>query len=653
MSDFVIERLPQASSAQQDGFTIESLPNNAGYVPKGTGEMRSYNWGPVGEAEQYVAEKTGLRPETVRNYDPIRAAAGAGYGAVIKPVSGLAQLGSRAAAYTASGFGYTPNRVSDYLYDEAAKADETTNILKSKADVFSGAAERTSAPNVPEFVGEAFSPIYWGAGRGTANVVNRLIPQKMVPTPQGEVQAGANAAIRGTVRGAATGAEIGASQPVYTNELTKGLGEGEEPFYSQKAKNIGVGAVTGPLSEAAGNVIGGIVGPAISQDVRYLHEKGISTTAGQTLGPSAASIERNVFGNMPFAGHKVDERKLANISEMNRVALAEPLKTIGQNMPEHVPPGFGGYEHVRDAVVKELGDTYSSIRFRPGSPTNSTLMNDLRNIVSEATAKLPPQNADNVARTLNNTVMDLFNKAAAKPGRNAGVVAPDELRDLMSSLKTEALELGASGHSVYEKRQGFYIRQAVNAIDDRIARQHGQAVSDRLATANKAYAQLSVLRDAVTSPDSVHGVFSPNTLQRVAISHDPSDGHLAAEGRAFFQELSNAAKNVLDMPSRHGGATERFVGLGSMGVGATMAAGHAFGPAGVAAVMAPIAGTSLAYSQGGQNLLNKLIAGGASVREPLGNKIRQYGPEIGTRLYMASGAPISTNLMDAWQQGGQ
>lgn len=504
------------------------------------------------------------------------------------------------------------------------------NLLDVQADKFADWARRgrvaaglgeeaelfkPSTWDVPGMIGETLSPVNLAAGGLAGRAVGGVLGATM-----GRKAAGSLA--ERVSQGAGYGAAYGATAPITSQDLAQpAAAEGEEPlppktFGEAKAEQVGTatlgGAIAGPLMGAAGD----IVGPKLSKAVRYLTDRGVKLSPGQTLQGIPNRLE-SASMSAPISGELVRDVRSEAIPGFNRAAANEALEHIGETIPEHVEAGHDTYNYVE----KRISDKYNDIHSRVNVTADSQIVQDLSNVVQDSMSSLPRERVQHLQDLIRKNVVERF---ADRNGRLTG----KELQTVQSKIKELSRTYISSGEKSGNPEHtalGEYLDDARRAIDSLIERQN-PAEAAALKATNRAFAHEIILRKATAakSTQAYNGAFTPNELGN-AMSRVTSE-RARAKGRAFYQDLVEAGKEVIPSRVPDSATAERHAVLGMLGIGGAHAAG--FAPQAALGIGAH----AVAYSPPAQYLIRNALLSAPSIREPIGNLIRQYGPAAATPL---------------------
>lgn len=391
--------------------------------------------------------------------------------------------------------------------------------------------------------------------------------------------------------GAVQGGALSALQPVT-----------EGDFWSEKAGQVGTGAVTGGIMAPIAGSIARMVNPQTSPQVRTLLNEGVTPTPGQILGGRFQSVEDRLT-SVPGIGDVINSARSRGLNEFNKAAYARAVRGVG-DVPQQV--GREGVQAVKDTLSASYDDILSKTTFQADDAFNASLQN-LRGLAKD----LPKQEARQFEKILDREVIGQMSPNGSMMG--------DVVKRVESQLGKEAKRFSGAADA-YQQKLADALRETQSVLRDAVARQNPQ-VADDLAKTNAGYANFARIRDAASRAGTDSGTFTPAQLAAAVRSGDKSVGKGAtATGTAFMQDLTDAGKSVLASKYPDSGTAGRgFMGAGLLGAGA-MVEPATLTAAGLA---------SLPYLP----VLNRATAAALTQRPEqaaqLANLIRQSAPLIG------------------------
>lgn len=459
--------------------------------------------------------------------------------------------------------------------------------------------------DVPATLGDILSPVNLAGGRAAAGGLRAIGAGRLA-------EAGIGSRL---THGAGYGAAYGATKPVTSAETEGGQKTYGEAKTDQLLEGAIGGAIAGPLVGAAGDVIG----PHLSDAVRYLLDRGVRLSPGQTSQGWFNRIEQGME-SIPGAGIKVAEARHTGYPDFVRAAHDETLQNLrpvgggpGQRLPDDVTPGYDAMRHTR----RTISDFYDNVHATMTTRATPQMTADFHRIFQEATSDLDRPGIQKLQDIVNKNITQKF------ADRN-GVLTGAELQAALAKIKQKTSDyLEGTSEEKAIARHLISIRRAV----DNLRRSQNPAEAEALRGADRAYAMSKILQKAhkVNAGQAFDGQFSPAQLGKAM--GDETGLVAGSEGRGLFQDLVAAGKQVLPNTLPNSGTAERrLIHELAIGLGGGAALGHAAHMAG------GIAGTAALYSQPVQRLIRTLITGGRNVRGPLGDLVREYGPNVAIPL---------------------
>lgn len=413
--------------------------------------------------------------------------------------------------------------------------------------------------------------------------------------------------------GAFTGAANSLMRPVSDENTLKNGG-----YTGEKVKDAIMGAATGGATAGAFNVAGRAFNPAPSEALKYLQDRGVTPTIGQSIGPTAAKIEDiaqpfSVFGQR----RAVEQMNVAAYKEAsNPVAEA-----FGDKGPQFLKAGFDGVKKLGDY----LSDKFDAVKSQIMLPVDDALMTKLGQVASETA--VPRQ-------SVSNDLQNILSKDVLSRVDSNGVLTGSAYKDMESTLVNRAKDY-ASSSNADDRNLAKGIYDSLDAIRESFADANPQ-YAGKLQALNKGWAILTRIEGAVKA-NSENGVFTPAQLSSTVRTMDDAVRHRAfARGEALLQPLANASKEVLGNTYPNSGTPARMA-VGALEGGGLSGLGF-FHP-GAAAGMAS---TGLAYTPWGQKALGSLFTQRQGAVAPIIGDVLRYGP-------LAAGASARA-LMD--KEGG-
>lgn len=386
------------------------------------------------------------------------------------------------------------------------------------------------------------------------------------------------------------------------------------------------GVVIGGVAGAVGNKVGsgiankggqlirGISDPAVD----YLSKRGVPLSTAQLLG------NRGIIGktmtkleSLPIIGDSMAARRGEAFEAYNRAALEDAGSQIGYAPGK---TGFRGAELGLDAAGNAIGDAVVGVDV-PIDPTGRT---DLATAIANAQRTLTPDYAEKFATAVQNRVA---------PAIKTGNLTGEAYQQAARGLKRYRAGAGSDGFE-----QDF--RDALTNVDDALTgvvdRQAGPQVSEKLANANRAFRDYSLIMDATKraqagSQSGTQEIFTPAQLQQAV----RSSKYAKSGTKEPFYELNEAAQKILPSTVPNSGSADR--GLASLLLPATL------GGSAVATsqyvdpkVAAPLLALALLSTKTGAKVAQKALTGRGPTARAIGTKLINQRRKAG--LFGASAA---------------
>ena len=488
------------------------------------------------------------------------------------PITAGAQMIPRALGAVASLGGTKPNSLSDLLYREAKRVDEM-----AKAEEQSYQAQRAKE-------GESGFDV----ARLGGNILN---PASLVPAARVAQLARAKG-LSNVGQAIAGGAVGGAMQPV--------VGEGE--FGEQKAEQVALGGVTGPIGEKVVAGAGRVLNPLVSKAEKTMRDLGITPTTGQTLGGQFKTIEE-FAQNLPLIGSSIENARQRVLFDFNKGIINKALQKVDDKLPAEVV-GRDAIAYASDEVSKKYDDVLSKMSFDLDFATTSNILGSLSKAKS-----LSPDQRQQVSETLNDIV---FGKFAGQK------IDGQTYKGIESDLRKKASNY-ANSATASEREVGEALTDVLGVLKKELYFQNPKQTS-KLRRIDSAYSDLSVINVAAANSGADNGVFTPKQFSTAVRQQDQTRRKTSfAKGRAKGQEISDAAVQVLGDTARS--TLEGRIAASTVG--------------GLGLLSQPQVGIPLAltvppaYSQGGQSFIDALLRNRPELLQRVGGMLSQQSAPLG------------------------
>lgn len=401
---------------------------------------------------------------------------------------------------------------------------------------------------------------------------------------------------------------------------------------------LGGGAISG-----ASSLIGGAVDPAIGLSERYLLNRGVPLSVGQTVGGLGKGAE-DVAASVPIAGAGVHAARGDALAGFNRAALNEAHAQLDA-VPGRAPTragndsGFGGRQELRQAIQDQYDNAYNGTRLivNPATATRPSMVNRMGQLIQDAqdTGHLQGAQADRLRDIVNGQIVDRIRNV---PGRVYPQISGQAMSDADSNLRQLAARYGSS-QVPDEQVLGQHITQIRQLLHNEFSGQRQNAGAGAIIdAADNAWAHYKVLQRAGASTATkegggVEGLFTPKQLEMSAKFKDPTvDKRATSENTQLFGELARHGQNVLPSQLGNSGSTDRAAGIaGAAGI----LPGMAIAPGTTTGILAAL-GTLRGLAQPGpQAAMRRAIAGSPQTREAIGPAVRGAGTPAAQAIMQA------------------
>lgn len=395
------------------------------------------------------------------------------------------------------------------------------------------------------------------------------------------------------VSGGVGGASAGLSTPVVSGE--------PEDFWSEKGKQVGLGAVGGAAAPVAMGALSRAISPRASTNpqVRMLTERGVEPTIGQTLGGLPNRVEQ-LATSVPIMGDAIAFARRRSQRQFDTAAINEALGPIGARVTgaghDAVNDAHQAVSRAYDAAKAQLG------HIRLDQQWNQDL-SQLRNLSQSLTPPFRRQ-FDKVLRE---------NVQGRAP---QGVMTAETFKRVDSDLGTLAAEWNKKPMAA-AKEYGAAIQQLQALLNQQAYRTNPGAARAKDA-ADAAFARLVTVEDAAGRGINQEGHFTPGQLNQAVRGTDRSARrNVTARGMGGpMQDLGTAGQAVLGNTVPDSGTAGRLAwGAGGLASGAVSPAI----PAGL------IAGAA-AYTPPAQRLLRGLVASRPQAAQPIAGALTRAAP---------------------------
>jgi hypothetical protein len=392
---------------------------------------------------------------------------------------------------------------------------------------------------------------------------------------------------------AAGGAVGGAMQPVV----------GEGTFEEQKAEQVVLGGVTGPIGEKVVAGAGRVLNPLVSKAEQTMRSLGVTPTTGQTLGGQFKTIEE-FAQNLPLIGSSIENARQRVLFDFNKGVINKALQKVDEKLPAELV-GRDAIAYASDEVSKKYDDVLSKMSFDLDFSTTSNILGALSKAKS-----LSPDQRQQITETLNDVV---FGKFAGQK------IDGQTYKSIESDLRKKASNY-ANSATASEREVGEALTDVLGAIKKELYFQNPKQTS-KLRRIDSAYSDLSVINVAAANSGADNGVFTPKQFSTAVRQQDQTRRKTSfAKGRAKGQEVSDAAVQVLGDTARS--TLEGRIAASTLGGFGLLSQPQVAIPA----VMA----VPPAYSAGGQAAIDMLLRQRPELLQRVGGMLSQQSAPLGS-----------------------
>lgn len=402
----------------------------------------------------------------------------------------------------------------------------------------------------------------------------------------------------------------------------------EGDFATEKAKQVGIGTVAGPLGEKVVGGVGRMLKPAVGKAEELLRKSGVEPTLGQTLGGKYKSFEQ-FLENLPFAGNiRAAQDKVTK--QYNTAIYNRSLGKLDAKLPEDLV-GFDAFNFANKTISDKYDEVLDKVKFSLDVKTmaninqtikKGTLLPDQEAKVNQAVNAIIYKHFPNVRTALAKStepiveVRDsLTNIIKNKPkeygnvletvdGRTYKGIESDfqkEINDYLSSSITD------------DRKVGSALKDVLGSIKSNLNKQN-PAENSNLRKIDSAYRDLFSINKAIQTTSNPTGIFTP-TNYRNAVKRTTTGSKTYASGKALNQDLARAGEEVITPPA------------GSMAEGRqTGILASLFSPM-IALPAGAVTGT--VYSPTGQKVTNALLRQRPEIVKKFGALLQEYSPYLG------------------------
>jgi len=361
-------------------------------------------------------------------------------------------------------------------------------------------------------------------------------------------------------------------------------------FWTQKAKQVGMGTVVGAGVGGTLRTVAGALSPQIGAAQQKLIDENISLTPGQALGGIPNALE-SAATSIPVLGSIIGGARQQGILDLNRAVYARALQPFGDEgaqVAASVPVGTKGIKAVGNFLSQKYEDALSQSVPAPFDDQTQSALANLSTMV-------PSSMKSDFDSAIQRNVLDNITPA--------GTITPTVGKQADSALG----QLAATYRGSSDGSQRLYsqaLSQAQSTIKDMFARANPQT-APIIQAADQGWATLVQLEKAGQSIGAMgqDGVFTPAQLTNAVRGSDNTvRNRMSARGDALNQDLSTAAQQVLPNKVNNSGTFDRAAAVMSLPalaegfMHAPMTTSVGLGAGGLASLLYTPAGKQVALS---------------------------------------------------------
>jgi hypothetical protein len=409
--------------------------------------------------------------------------------------------------------------------------------------------------------------------------------------------------------GAGLGGATAALSPVDPNS---------QNFAADKAKQIGIGALTGGVLSPAAGLVGRAISPNVSPDVQMLLDKGVTPTPGQIMGSGIARTEDKLT-SVPALGDMIKNAQQRAVQQFNRATYNDALEPIGGSIPSSVATGSDAVNYVKN----QIGNVYKSIEPRASLTVDQNLSNDLDSIRNNLSQTAPGMlgQFDNIvqnqiaAKAAGGTVTNGLPIGGTMNGAQWG-----DSRSMIASLARKQIK-GAPDADKWALSDA--LGDLNDALNSAVGRSSPPDVLNDLSKANAAWSGYKQIEKAagMAGASNSGNVFSP--AQFMSAVRGGSTASQKATNAGLNADLGSAAQAVLGSKYPDSGTVGR--GLMSLLTSGGLGAGLVTHPVGTISALGGIGLGSLPYTGLGQRATAALLTARPQFAQPVGNAVTGLG----------------------------
>jgi hypothetical protein len=426
------------------------------------------------------------------------------------------------------------------------------------------------------------------------------------------------------VGGAVSGAAGAVAQPVDPDA---------QDYWQQKAEQTAAGGAGGAILGPTAAGIGRVFAPnALSPAAADLAARGVRLTPGQQGNGLMNTIEQKAM-SLPIVGHSIANARQTAVEDFNRAAYNDALEPLGAQVPDSVPVGGEGVQHVKDTIGAAYDNLENQATFNYDYPLHAQIDSIKNTMAGNGATPQALQQFDNI---LKQNVMD-------KMDPNTGMMDGTQWGNTRSMLNTIERNNRLGQPTADQTELANAVGSLNDAVADNVVRNSPAGIQQDLQNANDAYARYKTIERAAgyTGARRSGNVFTPQQYEGAVGAR--STAAQKATGTGLNSDLAQNAMDVLANTVPNSGTGDRLMQGGLIGAALTHPAAllHPATLVGVPAAMG-------LYSKPGVALMNAAMNSRPAAVRAAGNALRAYLPKP---LALGSGVAFgnAVNPQDAGQ----
>lgn len=272
------------------------------------------------------------------------------------------------------------------------------------------------------------------------------------------------------------------------------------------------------------------------------------------MGGTARQVEDKAM-SVPILGDAIRSARNRGIEELNEAALNRVVKPLGQTVNA---TGREGVRQANSIISQAYDDVLPRVTFR----ADGQFARELGQLQQMA-ASMPPAQAQQFENIVRTQVGSRLTPQGVATGRNF-----KDIESELGRLAQDYLHSGAAG----ERQLGTALSELQRSMREALQRTNPDVASE-LGKINQSYAMLTRIQRAAGGSGATDGVFTPAQLSSAVRASDRSARKGAfARGDALMQDLSDAAKGVMQGTVPNSGTADRLLLSGGAAIVSPMSA---------------------------------------------------------------------------------